>query len=60
VALGNPFRSFGRTGEGLESQLSALRAGRSEPILFFLHLASLRVMFADRGKTALVMAEPSR
>ena len=59
VALGNPFRSFGQIGEGLESQLTSLRAGRNEPILFFLHLASPRVMFADRGKTALIIGEPS-
>ena len=56
-ALGNPFRSFGQTGEGLESQLVAQRAGRAEPILFFLHLASPRIEFADRGKSAIVIGE---
>jgi len=55
VALGNPFRSFGQTGDGLESQLTDLRAGRNEPIIFVLHLASPRIEFADRGKTALVI-----
>jgi len=54
VALGNPFRSF-RCGEGLESMLANQRAGSSEPIVFFLHLASPRVSFSDRGKTALVI-----
>jgi DNA topoisomerase VI subunit B len=57
VALGNPFRSFGQTGEGLECLLADQRAGRSEPIIFLLHLASPRVEFADRGKTALVIKE---
>ena len=55
VALGNPFRSFGQTGEGLEHRLAEQRAGRNEPIIFVLHLASPRVEFADRGKTALVI-----
>ena len=57
VALGNPFRSFGQTGEGLEHVLAQQRAGRNEPIIFVLHLASPRVEFADRGKTALVIGE---
>ena len=57
VALGNPFRSFGQTGEGLEHVLAQQRAGRNEPIIFVLHLASPRVEFADRGKTALVIGQ---
>jgi hypothetical protein len=57
VGLGNPFRSFGRHGEGLESLLADQRAGRDEPIVFVLHLASPRIEFSDRGKTALVIAE---
>jgi DNA topoisomerase VI subunit B len=57
VALGNPFRSFGQTGEGLENVLAQQRAGRTEPIIFVLHLASPRVEFADRGKSALVLGE---
>jgi DNA topoisomerase VI subunit B len=57
VALGNPFRSFGREGEGLESVLAEQRAGRAEPIVFVLHLAAPRIEFRDRGKTALVIAE---
>jgi len=57
AALGNPFRSFGQTGEGLENLLAQQRAGRHEPIIFVLHLASPRVEFADRGKTALVIGE---
>jgi hypothetical protein len=57
VALGNPFRSFGQEGEGLESVLADQRAGRAEPIVFVLHLAAPRIEFRDRGKTALVIAE---
>jgi DNA topoisomerase VI subunit B len=59
VALGNPFRSFGQTGEGLERMLAQQRVGSGEPIVFFLHLASPRVEFADRGKTSLVIGEQS-
>jgi len=43
-ALGsNPFRDFGRTGEGLEHLLAEQRASSAEPIVFVVHLASLRV-----------------
>jgi DNA topoisomerase VI subunit B len=56
IALGNPFRWFG-CGEGLESLLANQHAGSHEPIVFFLHLASPRVAFQDRGKTALVIGE---
>jgi DNA topoisomerase VI subunit B len=55
VALGNPFRSFGRHGEGLESLLAAQRAGRDEPIIFVLDFACPRVGYTDRGKSALTL-----
>jgi DNA topoisomerase VI subunit B len=55
VALGNPFRSFGKTGEGLESLLAAQRAGRDEPIVFVLHFACPRAQYTDRGKSAIVL-----
>jgi hypothetical protein len=55
AAIKNPFRSFGHTGEGLETQLSNLRATRSEPIIFVLHLAQPRVEYTDRGKSAIVI-----
>ena len=54
-AIGNPFRSFGATGEGLEAALSEMRAGRHEPIVFVLHLAHPRIEYRDRGKSALVI-----
>jgi hypothetical protein len=54
--LGNPFRDFGRDGEGLERLLTEQRASAREPIVFFVHLASPRVQFSDRGKTALILS----
>jgi hypothetical protein len=55
AAIKNPFRSFGSTGEGLETALANLRATSSEPIVFVLHLAHPRVEYTDRGKSALVI-----
>jgi DNA topoisomerase VI subunit B len=52
---GNPFRDFGRDGEGLERLLAEQRASSQEPIAFVVHLASPRVQFSDRGKTALIL-----
>ena len=56
-AIKNPFRSFGQTGEGLEAQLTDLRAGAREPIVYMLHLAHPRVEYTDRGKSAIVIAD---
>jgi DNA topoisomerase VI subunit B len=55
AAIKNPFRSFGATGEGLETQLAELRATRREPVVFVLHLAHPRVEYTDRGKSAMVI-----
>ena len=55
AAIKNPYRSFGQTGEGLETILADMRAGRNEPIVFALHLASPRLQYTDRGKSALVI-----
>jgi hypothetical protein len=55
AALGNPFRQFGSTGEGLETVLSGQRATRDEPVVFVLHLAQPRVQYTDRGKSALAV-----
>jgi hypothetical protein len=60
VALGNPFRSFGRTGEGLESLLAEERAGRNEPVVFVLHFACPRTQYTDRGKSAIVLPGAGR
>jgi DNA topoisomerase VI subunit B len=55
AAIRNPFRSFGETGEGLETVLADMRATRNEPIVYVLHLAQPRVEYTDRGKSALVL-----
>jgi DNA topoisomerase VI subunit B len=57
AALKNPFRSFGHTGEGLETALADVRATRHEPVVFVLHLAHPRVEYTDRGKSALLIKE---
>jgi hypothetical protein len=55
AAIGNPFRSFGRTGEGLESGLALARANASEPVISAVHLAMARVQYADRGKSSVIL-----
>jgi hypothetical protein len=55
AAIKNPFRSFGATGEGLETTLTEVRATHREPVVFVLHLAHPRVEYTDRGKSALVI-----
>jgi DNA topoisomerase VI subunit B len=53
VALGNPFRSFGGAGEGLEYLLADQRASSNEPIIVVVHFACPRVAYTDRGKSAI-------
>ena len=55
VGIHNPFRRFGRTGEGLESTLAAVRANASQPVIMALHLASAHIQFADRGKSSIII-----
>ena len=54
-AIKNPFRSFGSTGEGLETVLANARAGGREPILLAVHLAHPRVEYTNRGKSEMVL-----
>src|SRR5262245_36318922 len=54
-AIKNPFRSFGNTGEGLETKLANLRVTRNEPVVVVLHLAHPRVEYTDRVKSALIV-----
>ena len=54
-AIKNPFRSFGSTGEGLETVLANARAGGGEPILLAVHLAHPRVEYTNRGKSEMVL-----
>jgi hypothetical protein len=55
AAIKNPFRTFGATGEGMETTLAELHATRKEPIVVVLHLAHPRIDYTDRGKSALVI-----
>jgi hypothetical protein len=55
AAINNPFRSLGRSGEGLDSILRDVRANASEPVIAVLHVACPRVAYTDRGKTAIVV-----
>jgi hypothetical protein len=55
-AIGNPFRRFGRTGEGLENTLAAVRVNAKEPVVCALHLACAYIQYADRGKSSIILA----
>jgi DNA topoisomerase VI subunit B len=55
IAIANPFRSFGATGEGLESTLAKLRTDARQPVICVMHLASAHIQYADRGKSAIVL-----
>jgi DNA topoisomerase VI subunit B len=57
VGINNPFRSFGSTGEGLESTLAKVRANRNEPVICALHLASAHIQYADRGKSSIILTD---
>jgi DNA topoisomerase VI subunit B len=57
AAISNPFRSFGATGEGLESTLAKVRANARDPVICALHLAHARIQFADRGKSSIILTD---
>jgi DNA topoisomerase VI subunit B len=57
VAINNPFRSFGSTGEGLENTLAQVRANAREPVVCALHLASAYIQYADRGKSSIILTD---
>jgi hypothetical protein len=57
VGINNPFRSFGSTGEGLESTLAKVRANATAPVICALHLASAYVQYADRGKSSIILTD---
>ena len=57
AAIGNPFRRFGSTGEGLESTLAKVRANANQPVICALHLSSARIQFADRGKSSIILTD---
>jgi DNA topoisomerase VI subunit B len=60
AAISNPFRSFGATGEGLESTLAKVRANAREPVICALHLAHARIQFADRGKSSIILTDDGK
>ena len=57
AAIGNPFRRFGSTGEGLDATLQKVRANATQPVICALHLASARLQFADRGKSSIILTD---
>jgi hypothetical protein len=56
VGINNPFRSFGSTGQGLETTLSKVRAD-SRSVIYALHLASAHLQYADRGKSSIILTD---
>jgi DNA topoisomerase VI subunit B len=57
VGITNPFRSFGSTGEGLESALAKVRTDARQPVICALHLASAHIQYADRGKSSIILTD---
>jgi hypothetical protein len=55
VGISNPFRRFGKTGEGLETMLARGRVNSSQPVIQVVHLASAFLQFADRGKSSIIV-----
>ncbi len=52
---GNPFQCLGAYDEGLESLLAQQYADHEAPIGFFLHVATPRLTFLDKGKSDVVL-----
>ncbi|PWT73230.1 MAG: hypothetical protein C5B46_05670 [Proteobacteria bacterium] len=59
-AINNPFRTFGKTGEGLESTLANVRANANQPVICALHLACAHIQYADRGKSSIILTDDAR
>jgi DNA topoisomerase VI subunit B len=57
AAINNPFRRFGRTGEGVESTLAKVRTDAGEPVICALHLACAHIQYADRGKSSIILTD---
>ena len=57
IGIHNPFRRFGRTGEGLEGKLAEVRANQTQPVILALHLASAHIQYADRGKSSIIVED---
>lgn len=52
--INNPFRSIGKSGDGLDAILEEVRA-RDASVICCLHVARPRVAYTDRGKSAIVV-----
>jgi hypothetical protein len=57
AAIGNPFRRFGSTGEGLDTTLANVRANANAPVICALHLSAASIQFADRGKSSIILTD---
>ena len=57
AGINNPFRHFGKTGEGLENTLAKVRANSGQPVICALHLASAYIQYADRGKSSIILTD---
>jgi hypothetical protein len=55
VGINNPFRQLSENGDSLDSFLEMQRVGRNEPVTLLVHLASPRIAYTDRGKSALAL-----
>jgi len=53
--INNPFRSIGKSGNGLDAILENVRASNNAPVIGCLHVACPRVAYTDRGKSAIVI-----
>jgi len=53
--INNPFRSIGKSGDGLDAILEKVRASSGAPVIACLHVACPRVAYTDRGKSAIVV-----
>jgi hypothetical protein len=57
AAIANPFRRFGRTGEGLETTLQNVRANSRQPVICAAHLAMALIQYSDRGKSSIILTD---
>jgi hypothetical protein len=55
AAIGNPFRTLGRQGEGADAYMTKLRASDDHPVMAALHYACPRVQYLDRGKSSIAL-----
>ena len=58
--INNPFRQIGRQGAGLDTLLSELHAGSTEPVIAALHVICARITYTDRGKSAIPASRRDR